>query len=158
MFKTCFFMNPIRKLAFQIACTTLEYNSQFEFDVLIPSGHECAWVNRRVASHMLTWAMRSEQCMNAQVVHVCNALCADVYVCAPLCTCSAVVHLGLHAKCTLIHCACVFLNLMRASKIQFANCVWTCKCICAWNSYIVFGKFKFWIDFEKRADTVVWTE
>ena len=69
--------------------------------VLIPSGHACSWMNVCIESHMQICSMCAEQCANAPVVHVCNALCADVYVCAPLCACSAVVHLGLHANRTL---------------------------------------------------------
>ena len=44
--------------------------------------------------------MCAEQCLNAHVVHVRNALRADVYVCAPVCTCSPIVRLGLHASYT----------------------------------------------------------
>ena len=58
---------------------------------LSPSGHEFSWMNVCVASDMQTCAMCAEQCLNAHVAHVCNAPCADVCVCAPLCTCSAIV-------------------------------------------------------------------
>ena len=125
----------------QCACHVMqahESNSQIEFEVLSPHGHECSWENMRSALHMQTCATCAEQWLNAQAVHVCNTLCVDVCVCAPLCTCSAVVHFGLHAKCTVNSlCLCLGCKGVRFDSNSQA-CLWIVKCMFASNSCIVF--------------------
>ena len=126
--------------------------------VLIPSGHACSWMNVCIESHMQICSMCAEQRAYAPVVHVCNALCADVYVCAPLCACSAVVHLGLHANRTL-KSLCLWLesegacwesisqnvsDMSNACCLQFIDCTWQLQVInrprkhsktSLWNAY-----------------------
>ena len=122
------------------------------------SGHARSWVNMCIASHMQTCAMCPEQCVNAHVAHVCNALCADLYVCAPLCACSAIVHLGLHAKCA-VNSLCLCLKCKGARcESKFAKCVWHVTCIVAFASYIVVEHLQVLNRLRKQSNTVLWNE
>ena len=102
-------MNSIRKLHLNKSWTTDEPNTHIEFDFV--SKRTCM-----LKSECAHWMAHASMCDVRRTVRewACGAcmqcIVHGLYVCAPLCTCSAVAHFGLHANCAW-HRFCLCLEI-----------------------------------------------